>query len=94
MKDRCISEPNLPKQKVTLAAVSEQLPNICAELTRLGVSCLTVTAFSCLAEPVCSHADMLCHPTGGEKVLIARGNKHLFLELKKQDFIRKKHKKI
>ena len=86
MKDRCISEPNLPNQKVTLAAVSEQLPNICAELTRLGVSCLTVTAFSCLAEPVCSHADMLCHPMGGEKVLIARGNKHLFLELKKAGF--------
>ena len=85
-KNKYSISPNLPKGKVVQAAISSQAPITITALEACGISCLKIPPWPALAAPVQSHADMLCHPLGGKKVLVARENKHLFSSFQKNGF--------
>ena len=87
MGEACIREPNLPRERVTLAAVSSLAAETIAALERCGVACLPVEPCPALAVPVQAHADMVCHPLGGRRVLAARGCEHLLASLRAEGFL-------
>ena len=87
MGEACIREPTLPRGRVTLAAVSSLAAETIAALERCGVACLPVEPCPALAVPVQAHADMVCHPLGGRRVLAARGCEHLLASLRAEGFL-------
>lgn len=81
-----VQNPNLPQADIGLAAVSATYPAIAAALMRLGIECIAVGPSSALAEPVGSHADMLCFHVGGDSAVVAQGCASLCADFKKHGF--------
>ena len=46
-----------------------------------GTEPLLITPSAYLPKAVCSHADLLCHPLGGNKVIVARGEKNIYFDI-------------
>lgn len=78
--------PNLPESDVGLAAVSGTYPAILCALQNLGVKTLPVQPSLSLPCAVSSHADLLCHPLGGNGMIVARGRADLKNQLESYDF--------
>ncbi|QAT49690.1 hypothetical protein EQM14_07840 [Caproiciproducens sp. NJN-50] len=83
---RYIQTPNLPETDVSLLTASAAYPGILMELKRLGISAIPVDPSKSLPAPVQAHADMLCHPLGGRRVIVAKGEKRLAADLKQFGF--------
>ncbi|MBE6820549.1 MAG: hypothetical protein E7516_05815 [Ruminococcaceae bacterium] len=71
-----IEKPNLPKGKVTLAAISEEAGESIKKLNSLGIEILEIKKNSKLPEPVCSHADIQILHMGNNCIFCYE---HLFL---------------
>ena len=69
-----VQSPNLPKSRVTAAAVSINDEKVLDALKKCGVKCITVTPYLGLDFPVQTHADMLLHHLGANNILVADGN--------------------
>ena len=76
-----VREPNLPRGRVTLAALSARAERVREALAGLGCAVLAAEPCGALLPAVDAHADMLCHPLGGRDVVAARGNARLFESL-------------
>ncbi|WP_411676798.1 DUF6873 family GME fold protein [Caproicibacter sp.] len=83
---RFLKTPNLPESDVALAAVSDTYPGILLGLTGLGVKVIPVQPAKFLESPVQSHADLLCHPLGGNRIIAAKGEESLKLALESYKF--------
>lgn len=68
-----IQFPHLPEGRVTLAAVSEKSCKTIKALQHLGIHVIPISTYKTLAQPVHSHADMLCHPCGNNQIILAKG---------------------
>lgn len=77
--------PFIPKAKVSLCAVSESNKKIIENLKNLGVNPIIITACPDLSIPVNSHADMLIHTVGGNRVYVS-GEYEYTTELRKYGF--------
>ncbi len=66
-----LEDPFIPKSKVSLCAVSEADKEVIESLKNLGIKPIIVTACPDLAAPVNSHADMLMHCVGGNRVYVS-----------------------
>lgn len=84
--DRLLSNPNLPDGRVTLAIVSPQYGEITSKINKLGIRTMSVGENGSVAKPLRFHSDMLCHHTGGGKILLSKEQKELFEALKKYNF--------
>lgn len=71
---KAVEMANLPKAKVSVCAVSAKAVEERAALERLGIEVVAVEPSPLLAAPVSSHADMLLHHVGGEKLFAAQQN--------------------
>ena len=78
--------PNLPEAEVGLAAVSGTYEEVVRGLRRHGVEVVPIGPHPALAEAVRSHADMLCHPLGGSRIVVARGENELKTRLESYGF--------
>jgi len=83
---RYLRIPNLPEADVGLLAVSAAYPGIRMELEKQGIKVISVGSSALLPEPVQAHADMLCHPLGGRRVVVAKREKKLLVNLKQFGF--------
>lgn len=83
---RYLRSPNLPEADVGLLAVSAAYPGIRMELEKRGIKVIPVGASALLPGPVQAHADMLCHPLGGRRIVVARREKNLLADLKQFGF--------
>nr|WP_319488102.1 hypothetical protein [uncultured Caproiciproducens sp.] len=81
-----IKTPNLPESDVALVAMSGTYPKIQDALSTLGVQTILTKPCKGLSEPVCSHADMLCHHLGHNQMIVASGEEYLKTELENYGF--------
>lgn len=65
-----LKQPNLPKNKIKLCAVSCEKPEIVKALNNLGINTIITTRDERLAPAVSAHADMLIHHLGENKVMV------------------------
>lgn len=72
-----INSPNLPESPVTSAAVSGTYPKVCKSLLRLGIQTIEIKPHAGLMQPVSSHADMILHHVGGNRIVIVQGADYL-----------------
>lgn len=66
-----IKNPNLPNKEVGLTAVSDKSTEIINQLQELGISSIRIKNKKGLDTRIASHADMICHPLGGQEIIIA-----------------------
>jgi len=71
---RWVVKANLPENPVTVCAVSAVAAEEKAALERMGIEVIAVEPSPLLAPPVASHADMLLHHLGGERLFTAQRN--------------------
>ena len=71
---KTVKKANLPENSVAVCAVSAKAAGEIAALQRLGIEAVAVEPSPLLAVPVSSHADMLLHHVGGEKLFAAQPN--------------------
>lgn len=64
-----IESPNLPKTKVTAAAVSSAAENVCEALLANKIAVIPVDAYEKLSKGIASHADLQLLHLGGDKIL-------------------------
>ncbi len=64
--------PHIPKGKVCLCAIGAGQPYIKKTLEGLGIAVLECAPNKELSEPTQTHADLLLHHLGGERVLLAQ----------------------
>lgn len=83
---RFITLPNLPEGDVALAAVSRTYVSVIKSLQSIGIETLEISPCERLPEAVSSHADMLIHPLGKEKIVVARGEAGLRRKLEQYGF--------
>ena len=83
---RFLKNPNLPESEVGLAAVSGTYDEVIRSLRRFGVEAVLTGPRRSLDEAVRCHADMLCHPLGGARIVVARGEKELRARLESRGF--------
>lgn len=83
---RFLENPNLPESEVGLAAVSGTYGEVIRGLRRCGVETVPTGPRPALARAVQCHADMLCHPLGGARIVVARGEKELRARLEAHGF--------
>lgn len=67
-----INYPNLPQDKIALAAVSSTATEAIAALAREGIDVIEIEPVSGLPAPVASHADLQLLHLGGNKLLLAQ----------------------
>lgn len=84
---RFVKIPNLPEADAGLAAVSDTYPGVIRALEKLGLEVVPVPPKTSLSGAVQSHADMLCHPLGGARVVVARGESVLRSRLERYGFL-------
>lgn len=68
-----LETPNLPESDVGLVAVSAAVPSILARFKEMGIRTLPVLPQAALHFSIQSHADLLCHPLGENRIAVARG---------------------
>ncbi|XOQ49031.1 MAG: PALP domain-containing protein [Eubacteriales bacterium] len=83
---RFIHSPNLPEADVALAAMSGTYPKIIDALRKRNITVLPVRPCKNLSLPVCTHADMLCHPLGNTAIVVAKGEEYLKTALEHYGF--------
>lgn len=83
---RFIKTPNLPESDVALIAVSGTYQKIIDALNELGIETIMVKPNRSLSKPVNSHADMLCHHLGNNKIIVAQGEVYLKSKLESHGF--------
>ena len=71
---RWVVKANLPENPVTVCAVSAVATEEKAALERMGIEVIAVEPSPLLAPPVASHADMLLHHLGSERLFTAQRN--------------------
>ena len=71
---KTVKKANLPENSVAVCAVSAKAAGEIAALQGLGIEAVAVEPSPLLAVPVSSHADMLLHHVGGEKLFAAQPN--------------------
>lgn len=81
-----IKTPNLPEGDTVLVAVSCTYPSIISALKSRGVSVIEVASGRRLSGAVSSHADMLLHHLGNNKVVVAKGEFALKKNLEQAGF--------
>lgn len=81
-----IKTPNLPEGDTVLAAVSCTYQSIISALKSRGVSVIEVASCCKLSGAVSSHADMLLHHLGNNKVVVAKGESALKKNLEQAGF--------
>ncbi|OJU12935.1 MAG: hypothetical protein BGN88_12925 [Clostridiales bacterium 43-6] len=81
-----IENPNLPKGRVTLVAVSSLYPSILSQIIHMGIRVIPIVPYSHLERPIQSHGDMVLHHMGGSKLFLAKHQDDLFLALKNFGF--------
>ncbi len=77
---------NIPHRAVSLVAVSGEDKAICQKLNNLGINIIEAPSVQTLQKPVSSHADMLLHHIGGNKIIIAKETQSLSDSLAKYGF--------
>lgn len=80
-KTHFLEHPNLPEGTVATAAVSSLHKALHRCMREWGTEPLLITPSAYLPKAVCSHADLLCHPLGGNKVIVARGEKNIYFDI-------------
>ena len=83
---RFLQTPNLPKTDVCLLAVSAEYPDILRKLQELGIDVLPIEPNKALSVSVHSHADLLCHPLGGNRIVVAKGENSLIFRFQRYGF--------
>ncbi len=73
--------PNLPESDTTLVAVSDTYHEVTNALEALGINVISIRPYRKLSKPVSSHADLLLHHLGGNKIIVADGEVYLKEEL-------------
>jgi len=81
-----VKTPNLPESDAVLVAVSATYQGIIDSLHALGMESIAVKPCLNLSDPVNSHADMLLHHLGGNKIVVAKGEEYLKSEFESQGF--------
>lgn len=81
-----IKSPNLPEGKVDTVIAGEGASDFFPSLRKLGIKILSAKSDNTLSPPVRSHADMLAHHLGGNRILLAQGQNELFYQLIKLGF--------
>ena len=84
MSERWLQTPNLPKKKITLAAISEKAHSVRRALVAFDIRCMPVPCCRDLAGPVASHADMLLHHLENEHFLMAQENRRLLKRMERE----------
>lgn len=83
---KLIHTPNLPKADVSLVAVSAAYPGVLLKLKDMGIKVIPIGPRKSLPAPVQSHADILCHPLGDCRIVVAKGEETLISRLKRYGF--------
>ncbi len=78
--------PNLPRRRVTLAAVNADAVDTIDWMERRGIRVIPVLPDSRLPDPVRSHADMLLHHLGGDRFVCAVQEEATRQRLKQEGF--------
>lgn len=78
--------PNLPEGKVTHAVISPKYGSVSSSLNSLGIETLFVSECNSLHPSVRTHADMLVHHYGGNKLFLERSQIQLSGRLKAMGF--------
>lgn len=81
-----ISAPNLPKGRVSLAVVGEEYPEIIADLAKMDIEVISVSAAEDFAKYERSHPDLRLHHLGGKDVMIYREDTELCKALSSKGF--------
>ena len=76
-----VKRPNLPERDVALAAMSGTYPFLSEALQKQGVEILEIPPASGIADPVSSHADMVCHHLGDREIFVLRSEQNLAAKL-------------
>ncbi len=84
---RMLSSPNLPRRRVTLAAVSAGAVHTIAWMEHHGIQAIPILPDHRLAAPVHSHADMLLHHFGEHLLISAVREKATTQQLTKEGFV-------
>lgn len=87
---RYIEKPNLPKGRVTVAAISAQAGESIKKLNELGIKTIEIKPYDVLPEPVNFHADLQLLHLGNNDIFCQ--NKHLCTGESEQKFNLKKIK--
>lgn len=81
-----IQSPNLPESDTALVAVSGTYAIVIDALLDLGIDVIQLKPCKELSKPVSSHADMLIHHLGGNRIVVANGQTYLIKELQRYGF--------
>ncbi|NMP38159.1 MAG: hypothetical protein GX051_08620 [Clostridiales bacterium] len=82
-----IKNPNLPYGKVNAVIAGEGASEFFPSFEKLGIKVFTASADTALSYPVRSHADMLVHHLGGNRILAAQSQNELCKLLERDGFI-------
>lgn len=74
---RFLKNVNLPEGAVAAAAVSSLHKEVLNCLKEWGIEPICIEPCKELPEPICSHADLICHPVGDKKVIVAKSAKKI-----------------
>lgn len=78
--------PNLPEADAALAAVSGTYPALIDALHAFNIDTIPIRCCQRLSKPVASHADMLLHHLGDNRVVVADGETYLTEKLQRYGF--------
>lgn len=81
-----VNSPNIPNGRVTVAAISQNADKYRKKLEELSVKLIDITPHKWLDNAICSHADMLLHHLGENRVIIAQKGACYEKELVKNGF--------
>lgn len=82
--DIFVEKPNLPKGRVSLAAISKNARDIIDELERLSVNTVLSDEIECMSQMERDHADMQLLHLGGDRFVSLKENNsfHIFSKIK------------
>lgn len=81
VKEEFVAQPNLPRGKVTLAAVSGVYSEIPAALEKQGIACVTTVPDPRLPSPIASHTDMQMFHLHENRTFVLKGEQALKRQL-------------
>ncbi len=81
-----LTRPNLPDRQVVFCAVSEKYPTLCRALMQNDLELVQIGEHPDVADPLCTHPDMLLHHLGDDEILVADHQRNVALALNEQGF--------
>lgn len=83
---RYLRTPSLPEADVSLLTASAAYPGIITALERMGIRVIPIRPSTALPAPVRTHADMLCHFLGDQRIVVAKREDRIAKDLKQYGF--------